>query len=89
MLPSVPTVLDSSTPIVQVISDYVEAFSPIDTQTDGRIVNCAAQQGSDSDELCDMAAGATAPVPAAATAGRGSLTGAVCFVALAAGLLLM
>lgn len=70
MFATAPLVLDTSTLLTTAISNYIQAFSPINITTDGRIINCA-QNGTNP--LCTGAPAAVpAPPSAAVASGWGS-----------------
>lgn len=56
MLAPLPTLYDSSTPLDQILSEHLQlSGEPVDTQVDGRIVNCGEDAGS---PLCTGGSGA-------------------------------
>ena len=83
MLLDVPVFFDSSAPLDQILAEQFERGSPINTQTDGRIVNCAE---SPSDPLCT---GSTPAAPPPSSAGAPSRAACGAVVAGAASLALM
>jgi hypothetical protein len=75
MFATEPLVLDSSVPTVQITTSYFQSFSPIDTEVDGRIANCAMEPDA---VLCASADAPAAEAPAAeAPAGAPLTSGAL------------
>ncbi|EFN56515.1 hypothetical protein CHLNCDRAFT_144120 [Chlorella variabilis] len=94
MFTPLPIFFDSSTPLAELLADYMQQHSPVNTTADGRIINC--QLGA-SDPLCagDGSSGggtpasgpsaAPAPAPASAAApGRVLQLGAAALALLVA-----
>lgn len=57
---------DSSTPLDSIVAAYFQDASPVDIETDGRIINCAT---TPADQLCALDS-APAPAPSQPTARR-------------------